>query len=1199
MGKVSNRSTLVSSRCRILKDEDSGFGGDNSLDLSQDSESCTHNTSSGTTSTTTLPSLASSVPSFGMVPQAKVFLVSLLQGGVGGVGGSSMGPALSSDSVSGLVSPVTQEGPSTQSPSIVQAQLSSDVASPREHLPHQSTTTSSTSTTTSCSAPVQEALLSATSLKAEPSSPALGHADLSCQMQSSTSSSNCSGWGPKGFGHVGASGKAHQDIFVQNGPKRIRIDVSEEAQELPELPKTLPKVGSQQRCHLTRSSSASSTPPALISFTNVPALLSASSSGLHSITPTPCNGQVVCMSKQSAPTRVSKISRNNASSRVPSLTSSLSPHSSDGKVELVLLAQPECQHRARYQTEGSRGAVKDRSGQGHPMVKLVGYNKPATIQVFIGSDSGKIVPHMFYQACRVSGKNSMPCKEKRTDGTVVIEIIALPEQDMTISCDCVGILKERNVDVEHRFKAVVSRARKKSTKCRMVFRTSITLANGTQETLQIVSEPISCTQPPGIPEICRKSLSNCLVTGGMEMFIIGKNFLKDTVVCFQQLSTKDQPIWEESVTPDKEYLQPTHLICEVPKYFDLNIEEEVSIQVVVKSCGKVSEPQNFVYQPIVKPDKSQGTLFQKQPLPKGVSPVALEMSQQFAETGSVVGLMTPSKDSNLQQQHQQPVSPLPRTATDEKPLLVREQAVVHPMRGRLLATVAPGVRSIQPSAPYQSSPETRTVTVSSANTPVPAASQVASETSIDLPQENTMLPGLVPISGEQKTGTQEGVTNNTHNLENLVKMLQLARSFPNGSSSLQMTLVPIIADEIIKQVKKEKGTAKEKQDTIQDNKILLNNDSATSKWCRLLSVVGGNKQVPAASTPASTAVTVSLERPVVASVANPSSNSISMSLKREVVNTSDIECTKVIKSDDYFEKDVPAFEVDCASTDFCTNDNTPFAEEVPLANFPTTLIPPVSHTNGGQVLLLTNVIQGQGEKRNGDSVILNSMVRGESSSNVEVNSVLQAATQMQMSPTLTSHIPISDIPLVQQQIDTQTSFIGSKRVQIPQISRSSQSQVDITTGINPPSSESQSHTLNQTLNSVSLPDPLFAQNGTQVTQTISQAHREPESESVVMHMDLDSSSVPLTLTNSDPLLSQVSPISNLKLHNDPTAVSITTISGASPVTSSQQRSVTTEEICTPQQVIPVSSQNEVTSAISQLSENELLNLINPNCFDNV
>lgn len=74
-------------------------------------------------------------------------------------------------------------------------------------------------------------------------------------------------------------------------------------------------------------------------------------------------------------------------------------------------------------------------------------------------------------------------------------------------------------------------------------------------------------QPPGIPEICKKSLTHCPVSGGMELFILGKNFLKDTKVIFQQHAVYDVPgeraevIWEEVVTPDKEFLQQVKYIC--------------------------------------------------------------------------------------------------------------------------------------------------------------------------------------------------------------------------------------------------------------------------------------------------------------------------------------------------------------------------------------------------------------------------------------------------------------------------------------------------------------------------------------------------------------------------------------------------------------------------------------------------------------
>ncbi|XP_071449039.1 nuclear factor of activated T-cells 5 isoform X2 [Hetaerina americana] len=288
--------------------------------------------------------------------------------------------------------------------------------------------------------------------------------------------------------------------------------------------------------------------------------------------------------------------------------------------QLLILAQPESQHRARYQTEGSRGAVKDRSGNGFPIVKLVGFNGPAKLQVFIGTDLGRVAPHMFYQACRVSGKNSTPCSELKVDGTILIEVDFDPAKDMVITCDCVGILKERNVDVEHRFpEQSAGRSKKKSTRCRMVFRANLKLPNGTTETLQTISQPIVCTQPPGVPEICKKSLTGCGCGGGAELFILGKNFLKDTRVVFRMGRdvTRDgddggggsagededggsdtgEPLWEEQVIPDREFLQPTHLVCVVPPYRRQDITSPVQVRLLVTSSGKKSEAHTFTYAP--------------------------------------------------------------------------------------------------------------------------------------------------------------------------------------------------------------------------------------------------------------------------------------------------------------------------------------------------------------------------------------------------------------------------------------------------------------------------------------------------------------------------------------------------------------------------------------------------------------------------
>lgn len=66
-------------------------------------------------------------------------------------------------------------------------------------------------------------------------------------------------------------------------------------------------------------------------------------------------------------------------------------------------------------------------------------------------------------------------------------------------------------------------------------------------------------QPPGVPEVCKKSLESSPVEGGLELFIIGKNFLKDTFVVFKESIDSTQASlassWEMKVVPDKEYLQ--------------------------------------------------------------------------------------------------------------------------------------------------------------------------------------------------------------------------------------------------------------------------------------------------------------------------------------------------------------------------------------------------------------------------------------------------------------------------------------------------------------------------------------------------------------------------------------------------------------------------------------------------------------------
>uniref|UniRef100_A0A8B9LT92 Nuclear factor of activated T-cells 5 n=1 Tax=Astyanax mexicanus TaxID=7994 RepID=A0A8B9LT92_ASTMX len=277
-----------------------------------------------------------------------------------------------------------------------------------------------------------------------------------------------------------------------------------------------------------------------------------------------------------------------------SILSTQYPQKSEGK-ELKILVQPETQHRARYLTEGSRGSVKDRTQQGFPTVKLEGVTEPVVLQVFVANDAGRIKPHGFYQACRVTGRNTTACKEVDIEGTTVIEVNLEPSNSMTLAVDCVGILKLRNADVEARIG--VAGSKKKSTRARLAFRVNIPRPDGSVLTLQTPSSPILCTQPAGVPEILKKSLHSCPVTGGEEIFIIGKNFLKGTKVIFQENAADDNS-WQAEAEIDMELFHQNHLVVKVPPFHDLTVTSPVSVGIcVVTNAGRTHELQPFTYTP--------------------------------------------------------------------------------------------------------------------------------------------------------------------------------------------------------------------------------------------------------------------------------------------------------------------------------------------------------------------------------------------------------------------------------------------------------------------------------------------------------------------------------------------------------------------------------------------------------------------------
>jgi len=205
---------------------------------------------------------------------------------------------------------------------------------------------------------------------------------------------------------------------------------------------------------------------------------------------------------------------------------------------------------------------------------------------------------MFYQVCKVTGKNSNPCEENKVDGTDVIELAAKPYNNMRLICDCIGILKERYTDIESRFPKQTSwkNTKKKSTKCRMVFRAVVQNKSGQSETLQVVSDVINCSQLPGTPEILRMSSDSSPIEGGGELWIIGKNFLKDTRVIFSySIINKEEPLWVKVVEPLQEFFHQSHLIVKIPAFFDASFYGDTVISISIKSGDKLSDPVSFTY----------------------------------------------------------------------------------------------------------------------------------------------------------------------------------------------------------------------------------------------------------------------------------------------------------------------------------------------------------------------------------------------------------------------------------------------------------------------------------------------------------------------------------------------------------------------------------------------------------------------------
>ncbi|XP_048882797.1 nuclear factor of activated T-cells, cytoplasmic 1-like isoform X1 [Brienomyrus brachyistius] len=275
--------------------------------------------------------------------------------------------------------------------------------------------------------------------------------------------------------------------------------------------------------------------------------------------------------------------------------------SCSGPYNLQIEMQPKSHHRAHYETEGSRGAVKAPSG-GHPVVQLYGYmeSEPLTLQLFIGTADDRLLrPHAFYQVHRITGKTvSTSSHEVMQSNTKVLEIPLLPENNMRAIIDCAGILKLRNSDIELR-KGETDIGRK-NTRVRMVFRVHIEQANGRTVSLQAASNPIECSQRSAqeLPLVEKQNVDSCVATGGKKMLLSGHNFLPDSKVLFLEKAQDGHHIWETEAKVEKESLKATTLVVEIPPYHNQRISSPIQVNFYVcNGKRKRSQYQRFTYLP--------------------------------------------------------------------------------------------------------------------------------------------------------------------------------------------------------------------------------------------------------------------------------------------------------------------------------------------------------------------------------------------------------------------------------------------------------------------------------------------------------------------------------------------------------------------------------------------------------------------------
>ncbi|XP_037552932.1 nuclear factor of activated T-cells, cytoplasmic 3-like, partial [Nematolebias whitei] len=269
------------------------------------------------------------------------------------------------------------------------------------------------------------------------------------------------------------------------------------------------------------------------------------------------------------------------------------------QTELKVEVQPKSYHRAHYETEGSRGSIKAATG-GHPVVRLSGCSEqPLSLLLFIGtSDDQYPRPHSFYQVHKVTGKTvTTICQEKVMGSTKVLDVPLLPENNMSVSINCAGILKLRNADIE--LKKGETDIGRKNTRVRVVFRAAVPQQDGRTLWLQTASVPIECSQRSGLelPHVESFCPTSCSMEGEVELLISGSNMAAHSRVVFVEKGSDGRSLWETDARVLSEKSNDSRVAVVVPPYTK-KAASPVHVQFYVSNGKRRRSPaQSFTFLP--------------------------------------------------------------------------------------------------------------------------------------------------------------------------------------------------------------------------------------------------------------------------------------------------------------------------------------------------------------------------------------------------------------------------------------------------------------------------------------------------------------------------------------------------------------------------------------------------------------------------